>query len=201
VIYMVDHVYADPTTEQAWHEWYAGYLQKLVSVPGIHTAQRFKALACTPSRYLAMYSIESADVYSSAAYKNIGGGGSQSVRFQHAYRLWTRNLFDGASRAPVVRDGQRVLVFDREVSPHPNPRITSGAPPLSGTMRGEADVLARAVWLKAVGLHMTTRYRAFVVLGADEVASTPAVPGSYIYEPFTAVLRNQDSKNSEGNHG
>ena len=27
MIYMVDHVYADPATEQAWHAWYAGYLQ------------------------------------------------------------------------------------------------------------------------------------------------------------------------------
>ena len=110
---MVDHVYADPATEQAWHEWYAGYLRKLISVPGIHTAQRFKAIGCTPSRYLAMYSIESEDVYSSEGYKNIGGGGSQSSRFHPAYQLWTRNLFDGASRAPAVRDGQRVVVFDR----------------------------------------------------------------------------------------
>jgi hypothetical protein len=191
VIYMVDHVYADPASEQAWHEWYAGYLQKLVSVPGIHTAQRFKAAGCTPSRYLAMYSIESEAVYSSAAYKNIGGGGSQSARFHHAYQLWTRNLFEGAFRAPVVADGKRVLVFDRDVCPHPDPRITSGAPPLSRAARGEGEVLARAVWLKAVALHMTTKYRAFVVLDADQLATTPAVPGSYIYEPFTPVLRNQ----------
>ena len=94
MIYMVDHVYADPATEEAWHEWYAGYLQKLVSVPGIHSAQRFKALDCVPSRYLAMYSIDSADVYTSEPYRKMGGGGSQSARFHHAYRLWTRNLFD-----------------------------------------------------------------------------------------------------------
>ena len=92
MIYMVDHVYTDPATEPAWHEWYAGYLQKLISVPGIHTAQRFKAIGRTPSRYLAMYSIESAEVYTSEGYKNIGGGGgSQSARFHPAYQLWTRN--------------------------------------------------------------------------------------------------------------
>ena len=114
MIYMVDHVFTEPALEQAWHEWYAGYLQKLISVPGIYTAQRFKAIGCVPSRYLAMYSIESADVYTSEAYKNIGGGGSQSASFHHAYQLWTRNLFEGALRAPVVRDGQRVFVFDSE---------------------------------------------------------------------------------------
>ena len=62
---------------------------------------------------------------------------------------------------------------------------------MSRAVRGEAEVLARAVWLKAVALHMTTKYRAFVVLDADEVATMPAVRGSYIYEPFTPVLRNQ----------
>lgn len=170
MIYMVDHVYADPATEQAWHEWYAGYLRKLLSVPGIHTAQRFKAPGCTPSRYLAMYSIESEDVYTSEAYRNIGGGGSQSAPFHSAYQLWTRNLFDGASRAPVVRDGQRVLVFDREER--------GGTSPLE----------SRATWLRAVGLHMTTQYRAFVVVDADEAATTPTLPGSFVYEPFTSLL-------------
>jgi hypothetical protein len=170
MIYMVDHVYTEPATEPAWHEWYAGYLQKLISVPGIHTAQRFKALGCTPSRYLAMYSIESADVYASEAYKNIGGGGSQSARFHHAYQLWTRNLFEGASRAPIVQDGQHVLVFDREE------RDTDGS------------LTSRATWVQAVGLHMTTKYRAFVVLNASEAATAPAAPGSYLYEPFTRAL-------------
>jgi hypothetical protein len=170
MIYMVDHVYADPSTEQAWHEWYAGYLQKLICVPGIHTAQRFKALGCTPSRYLAMYSIDSADVYASDAYRNMGGGGSQSARFHHAYRLWTRNLFEGAIRAPLMGDGQRVLVWDR------------------AELCGEDALESRATWLVAVGLHMTTKYRAFVVLDAEEAASPPSVPGAYLYEPFTAAL-------------
>jgi hypothetical protein len=174
MIYMVDHVFADPVTEPAWHEWYAGYLQKLISVPGIHTAQRFKAVGRTPSRYLAMYSIESEDVYTSEGYKNIGGGGSQSARFHTAYQLWTRNLFDGALRAPAVHEGQRVLAFDRE-------------------QRGDLGELgpleSRALWLNAVGLHMTTKYRAIVVLDAGE--PIPAVAGSYLYEPFTGALTKQ----------
>ena len=175
MIYMVDHVYTDPATEPAWHEWYAGYLRKLISVPGIHTAQRFKAVGCTPSRYLAMYSIESEAVYTSEGYKNIGGGGSQSARFHPAYQLWTRNLFDGASRAPAVRDGQRVLAFDRE---------QRGA-------RGELGPLeSRVLWLRAVGLHMTTKFRALVVIdaGAGEAEPAPSIAGSCIYEPFTPVL-------------
>ena len=167
---MVDHVFADPAMEPAWHEWYSGYLRKLVSVPGIHTAQRFKAIGCTPPRFLAMYSIESEGVYSSEAYKNIGGGGSQSARFHHAYRIWTRNLFEGADRAPAVGEGQRVLVFDCNE-------------------RGADNRLGpRAVWLKSVGLHMTTPYRAFAVVEAAEAAAIAKEPGSYLYAPFTTVL-------------
>src|SRR5262245_58550909 len=113
MIYMVDHIFADPALEPGWHAWYESYFPKLVSVPGIHTAQRFKMVGAVPSRYLAMYTIESGDVYESEGYKRIGGGGSQSVAFQSAYKLWTRNLFDGAARAPVVQKGQRVLVWDR----------------------------------------------------------------------------------------
>ena len=166
---MVDHVFADPAIEPEWHEWYAGYLQKLVSVPGIHTAQRFKALGCTPSRYLAMYSIDSEAVYTSEPYKNIGGGGSQSARFHPAYQLWTRNLFEGAAGAPPVQEGQRVVVFDRE-------------------QKEEGPLASRAIWLKAVGLHMTTKYRAVVVLDAAEAARAPSIPRSFVYEPFTPVI-------------
>ena len=162
MIYMVDHIFGDPALEPEWHEWYAGYLKKLLSVPGIHTAQRFKAIGCTPSRYLAMYSIESADVYTSDAYKGIGGGGSQSAQFHQAYQLWTRNLFDGAERAPAVQQGQRVLVLD---APLPHGR-------------------GNLIWLRAVGLHMTTKYRAFLVLDK----AMPRVPGGFVYEPFTPPL-------------
>jgi hypothetical protein len=44
------------------------------------------------------------------------------------------------------------------------------------------------VWLKAVGLHMTTKYRAFVVLSAGEAQTAPAIPESRLYEPFTPVI-------------
>ena len=167
MIYMVDHVFADPKTEPEWHAWYAEYLRKLVAVPGIHTAQRFKAVGETPSRFLAMYSIDSLDVYSSDAYKRMGGGGSQSARFHDAYALWTRNVFEGAARAPLLGAGQRILVWDGG-EPAPDDR------PPPGTLS-----------LKAVGLHMTTPYRSFAVLGRSAKYD---VPGSWLYEPFTTPL-------------
>lgn len=175
MIYMVDHVYADAQSEPAWHAWYAEYLHKLVSVPGIHTAQRFKAIGCSPPRFLAMYSIDSEDVYTSEPYKAMGGGGSQSKRFHPAYALWTRNLFDGAQGAPRVAPDQRVVVWDRaEKDTQP-----SGLP--------------STVWLKAVGLHMTTAFRALAVIPATAADAPAEIPGSFTYAPMMAPLLEQGS--------
>ncbi len=176
MIYMVDHVFTDPAQEPAWHAWYDDYLKKLLSVPGIHSTQRFKAVGHAPSRFLAMYSIDSADVYTSEGYKKIGGGGSQSARFHPCYQLWTRNLFDGAERAPTVREGQRLLAVD----------FADGAARKQlGAKLGALE--SRALWLKSVGLHLTTPYRAIVVLDAGETA--PEITGGFVYDPFTPPIK------------
>jgi hypothetical protein len=172
MIYMVDHIFANPQTEPAWHEWYAGYLHKLLAVPGFGSAQRFKAIDETPPRFLAMYAVESAAVYDSPVYKNMGGGGSQSVRFHGDYKLWTRNLFDGADAVPMVNEGQCVYALD---SDSPDRVLPFTQTPL---------------WLSSVGLHQTTRYRAIVVLDkATLEAARAAVGGAgHFYTPFTQRL-------------
>lgn len=176
MIYMVDHIFANPQTEPAWHEWYGGYLQKLMSVPGFGSAQRFKAIDETPHRFLAMYAVKSADVYESQGYKNIGGGGSQSARFHGDYRLWTRNLFAGADEVPVVNEGQCVYALDRDGPDRKLPLAQSVQPP--------------PLWLKSVGLHQTTKYRAIIVLNASAVEASKAVAGGtgYFYAPYTPRL-------------
>ena len=50
MIYMVDHVYTDPATEQAWNDWYAANIRLLLTVPGVYGVQRFKAIGQQPSR-------------------------------------------------------------------------------------------------------------------------------------------------------
>ena len=172
MIYMVDHIFANLQTEPAWHEWYTGYLQKLLSVPDFGSAQRFRAIGEPLPRFLAMYSVKSAAVYDSQAYKNIGGGGSQSARFHGDYRLWTRNLFEGADDVPVVNDGQCVYALD---SDSPDRKLRFARPPL---------------WLKSVGLHQTTRYRAIVVLDSKTVdaAKTDAGGEGHFYSPYTPRL-------------
>jgi hypothetical protein len=168
---MVDHIYTDPATEGEWHEWYAGYLPKLLSVPGLSSAQRFKAVGTTPSRYLAMYSIESAAVYDSPAYQGIGGGGSQSARFQKAYQMWTRNLFDGAVCAPKVAEEEFVFAVDSDA---------------------RDDNLTRAfdnlLWLNCVGLHRTTKYRGLAVLDEEGAERARKIGSGFIYAPFIPQL-------------
>lgn len=172
MIYMVDHIFANPQTEPAWHEWYAGYLHKLLAVPGFGSAQRFKAVDETPPRFLAMYAVASAAVYDSPAYKSMGGGGSQSARFHGDYRLWTRNLFEGADAVPVVDEGQYVYALD---SDSPQQQLPFTQTPL---------------WLKSVGLHQTTSYRAIVVLDATALDAAKAAAGGagHFYAPFTPRL-------------
>jgi hypothetical protein len=100
----------------------------------------------------------------------MGGGGSQSAQVHHAYALWTRNLFEGAAEAPLLDERQRIVVWD-------------AAEPVSrGGMPSET------VWVKAVGLHMTTPYRAFAVLEKDASLAQYDLPGSFLYEPFTSPI-------------
>jgi hypothetical protein len=173
MIYMVDHIFANPQTEPAWHEWYSGYLHKLLAVPGFGSAQRFKAIAETPPRFLAMYAVESAAVYDSPGYKAMGGGGSQSARFHGDYHLWTRNLFEGADQVPVVNEGQCVYALD------------------SDSAQRKLPLAQTPLWLKSVGLHQTTAYRAIVVLDAAALDAAKVAAGGEgrFYAPFTPRLQ------------
>ncbi len=168
MIYIVEHTIGMPEIEPEWNKWYAGYLPVLLAVPGINSAQRFRIAGSAPSRYMAMYTIASADVFESAAYKAGGGGGSASARFRPGYQSWTRNLFEGAGEAPAVGMDQVLVTADR-AAPDGEPYT----------------------WLATVGLHKTTPFRGLAVLSAAEAARVAsAQPGRVnVYTPLTAQLR------------
>jgi len=67
-----------------WNAWYETYLTQLVSLPGLTTAQRFRALTSgTPAwTYLAIYSVASLEVFASEAYRGIGGGDQARCPFR-----------------------------------------------------------------------------------------------------------------------
>jgi hypothetical protein len=117
VIYTVELNFSDPAREDEWNAWYETYLAQLVSLPGLSTAQRFRAVAPGAQRweYLALYSVASLDVFASEAYRSIGGGGNASVRFKEAIRR-RRNVYAGIERVPEVTDLGRMLLC--EDAPH-----------------------------------------------------------------------------------
>ena len=99
MIYTVELNFSDPGREVEWNAWYETYLTQLVSLPGLTTAQRFRALTPgTPAwAYLAIYSVASLEVFASDAYRGIGGDGQASRRFREAIRR-RRNVYAGIER-------------------------------------------------------------------------------------------------------
>jgi hypothetical protein len=113
VIYIVELHFSDPSREAEWHAWYETYLAQLVSLPGLSTTQRFRAVTpgAQPWTYLALYNIASLEVFASEAYRRMGGGGQASARFREAIRR-RRNVYTGIERLPVVTEAGRVVLCD-----------------------------------------------------------------------------------------
>lgn len=113
MIYTVELNFSDPARAEEWNAWYETYLAQLVSLPGLSTAQRSRAVVpgAQPWEYLALYSVASLDVFASEAYCSIGGGGHASRRFTAAIRR-RRNVYAGIERVPAVTDAGRVVLCD-----------------------------------------------------------------------------------------
>ena len=142
-IYMVEHLFSRPEWEAEWNAWYEGNLKVILGVPGFRTGQRFRNAGAAP-RYMAMYTVDSPDVFESAVYKAAGGGGTNSQRFREAYQVWIRNLFDTTQAIPNVAAHEFLLVEDAG---------DDSTPLKPGSQR-----------MRCVGLHKTTPFRCLSVL-------------------------------------
>ena len=166
-IYMVQHAFSRPEWEDEWNAWYGGNLKVLLGVQGFRTGQRFKALEGSPPRYMAVYTVDSPDVFESKVYKDAGGGGANSQRFRPAYEVWIRNLFEGMAAAPDVRDGEYLVCVD---SAEPDVELAG----------------VRLDWMHSTGFHKTTPYRALAVVSKDEAERLRGMSGVTVYKPITA---------------
>ena len=167
-IYMVQHAFSRPDWEDEWNAWYGGNLKVLLGVQGFRTGQRFKALDGAPPRYMAVYTVDSPDVFESRIYKDAGGGGTNSRRFRPAYEIWIRNLFEGVAVAPNVREGEYLVCVDSAA-----PDVELPGVPLA--------------WLHSTGFHKTTPYRALGVVAQQDAAErVRGVSGVTVYRPITA---------------
>ena len=117
MIYTVELNFTDTPRADEWNAWYETYLRKLVTLPGLSTAQRFRAVdpGAQHWEYLALYSIASLDVYETDAYRAIGGGGLASAAYKEAITR-RRNVYAGIERMPEVTEQGRVVLC--EDAPH-----------------------------------------------------------------------------------
>ena len=113
MLYVVELEFALPAKAAQRNAWYTGHLEQLLSVPGFHSAQRFHCLTPWPAPYLAIYTVDSPDVFVSDAYRARGGRGATG-QWQPLMSNWDRNLFAGIDRAPAVDAEQLLLLTEAE---------------------------------------------------------------------------------------
>jgi hypothetical protein len=162
----------DPSRIAEWDFWYRGHLAAMAAVPGVSSAQRFRALEEGPPPSLAMYTVSSPDVFDSEIYlRTRGMGPFLSVVDERMHR---RNLFEGLDAAPDVPAGGILLVADRT----------------------EPGPAAEVVWLRAVALDRSVPYRGIAVF--PDLAAARAAAGRLggrvaLYAPSTERLRAPDA--------
>ena len=75
MFYTVECSYNDPESEAEWNAFYSQQkLPALISVAGFTTSQRFRALTSGCPVYLAIHTINDAEILSSEDYRLKGGG-------------------------------------------------------------------------------------------------------------------------------
>ena len=120
MLYIVEMELPDRSLIDEWHRWYEGHIRMLLTVPGFLTAQRFESMTPAASPFVAVYSLESADVITSEAYRSKAGPGSTG-KWRELMTNWNRNLLEGVDRAPAVAQDGWLGIIDRR---------TTSAPPL-----------------------------------------------------------------------
>jgi len=150
-----------------WDEWYRGHLAAMVAVPGITSAQRFRALDEGVPPSLAMYTVASPAVFDSEIYLRARGMGRFVSVVNEA--LHRRNLFDGLDAAPEVSIGGVLLVADRAIA---------------------GPAAAGIAWLRAVAIDRSTPYRGIAAFPdlASARRTAARLGGAACYAPITERL-------------
>jgi len=93
-VYIVRCNFTEPTKEQAWNAWYSGpKIAQMLSKPHFRTCQRFRLASGRGRRYLALWTLQSADAFNTSEYRSDWGF------FDWAPYIadWSRDLFDGGN--------------------------------------------------------------------------------------------------------
>jgi hypothetical protein len=163
MIFMSQSGLADSARASEWDAWYVEHLRIMLTVPGIHSAQRFTTDSPGYPPSLAMYTIAGGEVFEDPYYLSVRGLGEWQPLINRRY--YQRNLFSGLDRAPAIGSGACLLVADREC---------------------EDAALAGLglTWLTCAGIDCSTPLRGIAVR-----AALPAPrPGLAVYRPVTECM-------------
>jgi hypothetical protein len=164
MIFMSQSGLTDRARESEWDRWYDEHLAIMTTVPGIGSAQRFKCADSSFPPSLAMYSIASPEVFDDPEYLKVSGMGEWLALVDRAN--YKRDLFEGAEHAPEVRDGDLLLVADRD-KPEP----------------GRAGIEWK--WLECVGIDRSTAHRGVAVVPPRVADRARRHAGIAVYVPAT----------------
>jgi hypothetical protein len=172
MIYMVECALGPEQTDDVWTRWYADMKppERLLSVPGFRSAQRFRGIGARRQHYLALYDVESSEVMSSPAYRGIGGGNFLTDVWKPLIQMWQRNLFKCDTLAPRVPQDAALVLVDAATPDLVLPGCT-------------------IQWIRCVGLDRTTQFRGLAVAtraAADAVVSAASAVGVFL--PRTACM-------------
>jgi hypothetical protein len=138
------------------------HLDLMRSVPGFHSAQRFKTTSPGYSPSTAMYTLESADVFDDPYYLSKRGMGEWKPLIDMRY--YKRNLFEGLDVAPHVAADQVLLMADRD----------------------EPDTALKGMtWLRAVAIDRSTPCRGIQVIADADIPAWSHQERLGIYRPFS----------------
>jgi hypothetical protein len=149
-------------SDSGWDAWYLEHLRIMATVPGVGSAQRFRSASAGHPPSLAVYTFASADIFQDPYYLRVRGMGDWLPLIDRRY--YRRNLFAGLVEAPVVAEGEYLLVSDRD-------RIE---PQLAGI---------EWTWLECVGIDRSTPYRAIAVADATVAQRARSEAAIAVYAP------------------
>jgi hypothetical protein len=165
MIFMSESGLLPGASESGWDAWYLEHLRIMASVPGVTSAQRFKTMDADHPPSLAMYSFASAAIFEDPYYLSVRGMGDWLPLIDRRY--YRRNLFAGLDHAPQVREGDLLLVADRD---EPQPGLAG----------------VDWTWLECVGIDRSTPYRGIAVVDALSAERVRQQGRVAVYAPASA---------------
>jgi hypothetical protein len=121
-------------------QWYSQHIRKLLTVPGLCTAQRFEAVTSIESPLMAIYSLSDPGVIESNVYRAVGGP-SSAMDWSRCFFNWKRNLFLATDNIADIGRLGHIGVF-------------SGRPGLPVPVPGRNEIL-----MISIGLDRTVPWR------------------------------------------